>query len=386
MRKGGPTTMPGGRQSRNPDGLAGFPEEILQEILVRLPAKSIIRCRVVCRLWGRLTTDPAFLVAHHRHQPALPIISTIGGTYDNQYDSLDAIHLQTAERQPVLWPRRCGFSASCDGLVIIGNCICNPATRQWAPLGQWKVYFSNIISLYRHQPSGEYRVLFWRHSNVPSVEYCPIDYCVLTVGSKKPRCITCSIELVNEELRSALSGMALDIHDTPVHLHGNLHFHWKKRWNVSYHKILVFNTVAKSFRQMRPPAVNPQHAMQLFDMDGKLAASCSKFSFMEMRIFALQDYESEVWSFQYRVKLPEMEIRKFQEQGDWLAKIVSEEGDLLIVCFEWILHYDRKGNLLAKFKYDDDLPVVTPYRLKESLIQHTFFQKKWNNPPSPFMP
>ncbi|CAO2041531.1 unnamed protein product [Urochloa humidicola] len=380
--------MSGGRQSRMLDGLAGFPEEILLEILVRLPAKSILRCRAVCRLWRRLTTDPDFLVAHHRQQPVVPLIRSIQGTGDNEYYALDAIHLQKAERQPVLWPRFCIFDASCDGLVIIDDYICNPATRQWAPLGHRKFDIDRIIGLYRHQPSGEYHVLFWRQSDTddPSDEYCPNDYCVHTVGSKKPRCITRSTAQVDKELRCALSGLGPSICGVPVYLHGNLHIHWKKRWNVHYHKILVFDTVAESFRQMRPPAVNPSHIMQLFDMDGMLAASCSKDAMMEMRIFALRDYESEVWSFQYRVKLPEMEIRQFQEQGVWLAKVVSEEGDLLVNCFGWLLHYDRKGNLLAKFQYDDDIPVVIPYRLKESLIQHKFFQKKRNGRPSPFMP
>ncbi|KAG2565243.1 hypothetical protein PVAP13_7NG066017 [Panicum virgatum] len=79
--------MPRGRQSRGPDGLAGVPEEIL----VRLPAKSVLRCRAVCRGWRRLTTDPAFLVAHHRHQPTLHVISSIGGTGVSHYYSLDAI-------------------------------------------------------------------------------------------------------------------------------------------------------------------------------------------------------------------------------------------------------------------------------------------------------
>nr|TKW03429.1 hypothetical protein SEVIR_7G022900v2 [Setaria viridis] len=170
-----------------------------------------------------------------------------------------------------------------------------------------------------------------------------------------------------------------------AHLHGNLHVHWKKQCIVHYHRILVFDTVAELFRQMRPPAVNPRDIMRLFDMDGMLAASCSKDAMMGMRIFALQDYKIEIWSFQYRIKLPEMEIRQFQEQGDWFAKIVSE-GDLLVICFGWLLHCDRMGNLLAKFQYDDDLPVLIPYRLKESLIQHTFFQKKQNKTPSSFMP
>jgi hypothetical protein len=39
------------------------------------------------------------------------------------------------------------------------------------------------------------------------------------------------------------------------------------------------------------------------------------------------------------------------------------------------LHCDREGNLVAKFQFDDDLPVVIPHVLKESLVQHAFFQQ-----------
>ncbi|KAJ1270148.1 hypothetical protein BS78_06G032800 [Paspalum vaginatum] len=370
-----------GRRSRRLEGLAGFHEDVLKEILVRLPAKSVLRCRAVCREWRRLTTDPIFLVVYHAHQPTLPLISSFRTTEDDASDRLrlDAIHLQRAElRPPVFMPRWWyPVDASCDGLVIInGYYICNLATHQLAPLVPSEgVEIDNLVGLYRHQPSGEYRVLFWTQSDIPSERYCLNDYCVLTVGSKKPRRITCSFSQIDNEME-LISGMGPYIHGAPVHLHGNLHVHWKKRWDVHYHRILVFDTVAELLRQMRPPAVNPQHTMQLFDMGGKLAASCSTDAFVAMRIFALEDYESQIWSFQYRIKLPEMEIRRFQEQGNWSAKIVSGECDLLISCFGWLLQCDRNGKLLAKFQYDGDLPVVIPHALKESLIQHSFFQKK----------
>jgi hypothetical protein len=76
------------------------------------------------------------------------------------------------------------------------------------------------------------------------------------------------------------------------------------------------------------------------------------------------------------INLPVMDIRRFQEQGNWWAKVVSEEGDLLVSCFGQLLHCDNKGNLVANFKFDDDMPVVVPHRLKESLVQHKFSQKK----------
>uniref|UniRef100_A0A0A9HQX2 F-box domain-containing protein n=1 Tax=Arundo donax TaxID=35708 RepID=A0A0A9HQX2_ARUDO len=246
--------MPRGGRRRRPDGLASCPEEILQEILVRLPAKSVLRCRAVCRSWRRLTTDPAFLIAHHRHQPTLLLIRSFPTTGDHSSPKcLDAVHLQGAELRPVFRPpMNSWISASCDGLVIIWGRICNPATRQWASLNL--MAGDNLVALFHHQPSGEYRVLFWRQSNLPSEVYCLNDYCMLTVGSNKPRRIICSITPVDEEL---ISGMGPDIRDVPVPLHGKLHVHWQKRWDVRYHRILVFDTVAESFRQLRPPGCEP---------------------------------------------------------------------------------------------------------------------------------
>jgi hypothetical protein len=53
-----------------------IPEEILVwEILVRLPAKDILRYRLVCRAWRRLTSTADFLLAHHERQPLLPVLT-----------------------------------------------------------------------------------------------------------------------------------------------------------------------------------------------------------------------------------------------------------------------------------------------------------------------
>ncbi|KAI4964496.1 hypothetical protein ZWY2020_005659 [Hordeum vulgare] len=54
----------------------GLPEEIIVwEILVRLPPKSLLRCRTVCRAWRRVTTSRDLLLAHHGHQLSLPIVN-----------------------------------------------------------------------------------------------------------------------------------------------------------------------------------------------------------------------------------------------------------------------------------------------------------------------
>ena len=132
-----------------------LPEEIMAwEVLVRLPAKDILRCRAVCRSWRGITSAPDFLLAHHQRQPSLPLVALYG------------VHgiLPIFERgRPVL-----GFDdgedfkvhSSCDGLLLLSLSdrsfsICNPATRQCAPLPGITAYddYINVASLYMHGPS-----------------------------------------------------------------------------------------------------------------------------------------------------------------------------------------------------------------------------------------
>jgi hypothetical protein len=112
-----------------------LPEEILLEILVRLPAKSVLRGRAVCQLWRRLTSAPAFLHDHHRRQPELQLISSYR-TADGAdgFPRLEAVQLQGAEFRPFfnfpeLFRSYFRIDDSCDCLLVVGGYICNPATR-----------------------------------------------------------------------------------------------------------------------------------------------------------------------------------------------------------------------------------------------------------------
>ncbi|XP_044359827.1 uncharacterized protein [Triticum aestivum] len=68
-------------------------EEIISEILLRLPARHLARCRAVCRAWRVLATDRVFLMDHHRRQQARPLIyflcSGNGDTKNFRVDALD---------------------------------------------------------------------------------------------------------------------------------------------------------------------------------------------------------------------------------------------------------------------------------------------------------
>ena len=64
--------MPGSRAATVLDDLPEW--LVVDEILARLPVKDVFRCRAVRRSWRSGTSTYAFILGHHRRQPALPII------------------------------------------------------------------------------------------------------------------------------------------------------------------------------------------------------------------------------------------------------------------------------------------------------------------------
>lgn len=349
-------------------------EMVLCELLVRLPAQSVHRCRAVCRSWRRLTSDPAFLLAHHRRQPALPLIYFSRGNSD----CIGAINLQAAQLRPVVrytWPFGYNVNASCDGLLLLSSpgrfYICNPATNQWAAVPQ--LLGVDFLGLYPHHPSGEYRLLYGElRGDVESV------YNILAVGSSEPRRITMTMgsEPAEEPLAREFLMHARGGHSVLV----RRNLHWYLRNRNDSDKIMVFDTVAESFQWMRPP-VAPGWVV-LFEMDGTLGMSASG-AMARIDLWVLQDYERNVWAFKYRIELPMEQIRQFPECGvehaGWFAIVVSGDGDVLVRCSNRVFHCDRKGNVLVTFQFDGRLPMNCLHRLKESLVLHAFFQMQHNN-------
>ncbi|KAL3726849.1 hypothetical protein ACJRO7_031707 [Eucalyptus globulus] len=103
-----------------------FSEEIIIDILLRLPAPSLVRFKCVCKWWRSLISDPGFVQSHLQRLKAgdsIPSQKIIG-------------HVVVPHRIKPFWnPRVVG---SCDGLVcLIGPCsflIYNPTTREYVEL------------------------------------------------------------------------------------------------------------------------------------------------------------------------------------------------------------------------------------------------------------
>uniref|UniRef100_A0ACD5XC17 Uncharacterized protein n=1 Tax=Avena sativa TaxID=4498 RepID=A0ACD5XC17_AVESA len=352
----------------------GLPDEItVWEILVRLPPKSLLRCRAVCPAWRRATSTRDFLLAHHARQPSLPLLCGYHLSGDGVFLQVTPFDYRAglaAVDQQLQSVARLGYSffgleVSCDGLLVLngryrnlGYSICNPATRQHARLEE--IDHFALLGMYPHgpTPTGEYRLLLGKSSHgtlAPDVFY------IFTLGSgQPPRRISCS------------NVGDMSYKSTSILCHGSLH------WLLEQHEgasniIKVFDTTTESFQQMRAPAL-PGKA-SLFEMDGMLGMYSFNDAVKTIDIWMTQDYASEAWAFKYRIGLPVAELTeqfgKFHNLGE--VVVMPGDGELLVLVEseDRLHHVDINGKLVASF-HRSGLG-VTQLPLKQTLVPHTFF-------------
>ncbi|XBI31989.1 hypothetical protein VPH35_055497 [Triticum aestivum] len=349
----------------------GLPDDFaIWEILVRLPPKSFLRCRAVCRAWRSATTARDFLLAHHARQPALPLIYGLG----RDIESLDIIpfdhrvgvataddRLLSVARIGGPYVRPC---ISCDGLQVLyigvdQLSIVNPATRQCARLRGFTVTDTHRpVGMYPHSLSGEYRILLAPHDPDDS-------YQLYTLGSSQPpRQIDIDGPVVEE-----LSPFTL------------LLFHHTLQWCAD-NVITVFDTIAESFGEMLAPHGTDQFVMDeiyggvLFEVDAMLGMFSLNAEFTSIGIWAMHNYESRVWAFKYRVELPLAELTvQFGDFKPYCCRVPSSwDGDvsMLLQFGDWLLQLDMDGKVVASLRRHKGL-LPTQHRLKQTLVQHSFF-------------
>ncbi|KAF7032873.1 hypothetical protein CFC21_044006 [Triticum aestivum] len=361
---------------------SGLPDEIaIWEILVRLPPKSLLRCRAVCRAWRSATSARDFLLAHHARQPALPIACGDENGGSRYY--------LAAQLQPVArLDRAFCLCASCDGLLLLSEystatgdrfSICNPATRQYAPLPMRSDFIP--LGMYRHRPSGEYRILMHREAGFLAIDGQDACY-IFALGSVQPP--------------RNIGWPQVRFSGVPVLLHGSLHWHLDKHryleehwhldkyryleehWHLDDHMsrsniIVVFDTRTETFRKICAPVVPDNN--KLFEMDGMLGMSGFNDPGPIIDIWMMQDYENEVWALKYRVELKNadhllVQFGRFVEH--WNVAVASCDGDVLVLVKfgECLLQFDINGKLVC---FNRKGLCLAQHRLKQTLVPHTFF-------------
>ncbi|XP_042477783.1 F-box protein CPR1-like [Macadamia integrifolia] len=120
-----------------------LPEFIVEDILLRLPVKSLLRFRCVCKSWCALITDPTFVKMHLNRsieKDTNRSLIFIGSPFKSV--DLDACEMQAVEELelPPLKPPKYSYQetkigGSCNGLLCIYNSVedmflWNPSTKR----------------------------------------------------------------------------------------------------------------------------------------------------------------------------------------------------------------------------------------------------------------
>ncbi|KAK1669605.1 hypothetical protein QYE76_057764 [Lolium multiflorum] len=352
----------------------GLPEEIIfWEILTRLPPRSLLRCRD----WRRGTSTRDFLLVHHGRQPRLPVVCSSGyGDDRHQYFFAFDHRAADARLQPVahLEDSSC-LEACCDGLLILSNhgatgtrySVSNMATRQHAPLRQLSDF--DLLGMYLHRATDEYRLLLQR----TLTDLLPEDQVgcyIFALGSDQPpRYIGGAVAAESTYLQKP--ALVRDsLHWFPVHRQSD-----PQEYHAGSEVVIVFNTTSESFRKMRAPDVPGRS--RIFEMDATLGIYSLDKAMKTVYIWVLQNYESEVWKWEYSIKLPAAEIeRRFRWlDHNWTARVVSVEGEVLLLVSHgrWLFYINIDGKLVDNFHREGQRIYAWDLRLKQTLVRHNFF-------------
>lgn len=302
--------------------LEDLPGEIIDMILIRLSPKDVGRCRAVSTAWRSATSTSEFMLEHHRRQPLLPIIN--GQGRPASFVVLRDAGARASSQQ--LWPFLPGaknhskntIKASCDGFLIRRDgsqfYICNPVICKQAllPLPQvGQDIRNNVMGIYRHHPTAEYRVLWASWSE----NFSKCSLYVLTVGSNEPRHVTVTMPIVSSPSmdQKLLDELCSSVYyQPPVNHNGSLHWCPNTASSIVGRSgdFIVFDTEAESFRSMRSPAQTDYHR-RLFNMKGTIAFwGNSTLNFTDIDVWVMQNYEAEIWAFKYRIDLLKVEASR----------------------------------------------------------------------------
>ncbi|WVZ65320.1 hypothetical protein U9M48_014703, partial [Paspalum notatum var. saurae] len=159
-------------QARKKQSTAFFPEDIIEQILLRLPASTLTKYRAVCKQWNRIIRDPQFITAHLRRAPRRPLLFFNQASVSKKRYPSDAILFDEAWSPsrfdvPIIEPDEF-LCASCNGFVClysdrstikIANLATGESLHFAKPVKRLNRNQSSFYSFGFHPVTKEYKVI-----------------------------------------------------------------------------------------------------------------------------------------------------------------------------------------------------------------------------------
>lgn len=290
------------------------PAELTTEILVRLPVKSLLRMRCVCKLWCQIISDSSFIESHHRRSRTRSngnflLSIDLDGNHNNRKKDVSSITMYPWEGEDSngFTQHFTSYSSeylleSINGLICLTGPptrICNLSTRESVILPEPSTlgFLASCCWLGYDPSSNRYKILKKMIFNEPYY----VKFEVLTVGSDSWR------EVVDVNYSY---NRVVEVWRRSVCVGGSLY--WDALGVLK--GILAFDLVEERFRVVPPPPPPPAspYNSSLARIKGRLAVVDYSYLISEkkiMRIWMMLEDDKNggvIWSIEQRIVFPSL--------------------------------------------------------------------------------
>ncbi|CAN6174715.1 unnamed protein product [Urochloa humidicola] len=309
---------------------------MIEQILVRLPASTLLRCRHICKQWNRIIRDPQFIMAHLQKAPRCPLMFSHRETcskklYPSEAILFDETWVPSRWNVPVIEPDDF-LCASCNGLVCLYSDkttikIANLATGEFLhvekPDKKLKGDHYCFYNFGFDPVTKEYKVIHFpcERSTFPVGRVNDIQ--VYTLGDEKWRCVGSPKTQILDYTR--YSGV--------INVDGAMYWLTEDKESTWGCTAVSFDLYEEHFEWIRMPTVNLASSgsgsccmFWITEVDGKVSVATDQTSFYSTRGFVgklefwtLDSKINQNWSRKYRIQYPAVDIefpRHFFIHGD----------------------------------------------------------------------
>lgn len=340
-----------------------IPNDLLLDIMSRLPVKSIVRLRCVCKQWCFLTYDAHFTGQHSNRALKRPHIILVPFKISGFRNKLPLYEFEFGSTEDDRIKEYCSpievehsiiyaVSNPVNGLVVIfrhvsstcHNYLLNPATRELAKLPQAKSTTFSInhceIGFCFDVTTGEYKLVKIDQRESTNRFTCE----VLTIGSQKWRYVgelPCRIWFAEAPFLNGTLYWRANISHDPYHVIG----------------ALAFDIKEEKFRVLPIPVHFPTNLNRvhfcLFKSGGQIfiAEASSSPNKHLLRIWMLKDGENPEWKLEYDV---DMSCHSDQIGFTVIRIINIKDGKILIQQRRSIVSYDLQRRVLQEIYLPDE--------------------------------
>ncbi|XP_021739888.1 F-box protein At5g49610-like isoform X1 [Chenopodium quinoa] len=286
-----------------------FPDEVILQILSRLPIKSVFRFRAVCKYWYQLLSERYFVHLYNEMSVRSSMILVEITEISESKSSLICVDYSKGVSEfPLNFLKdRVKVRASCNGLLCCSSIpdkgvfyLCNPVTREYKLLPKCRE--RPVTSFY---PDGEATLV-----GIACDLYDTRKFSVVLAGYHRPfgysptKTFICMV--YNSEINQWRKFVTLqEEHFTQMNRNQVVFVNGMLHWlTVSYSCIIVLDLETDVWRKIYLPdemSYGKGNRMYLLESYGCL--SVVQISDASMDVWVMEDYEKQLWRRVDRVSL-----------------------------------------------------------------------------------